>query len=137
MMSSQTGGLALEIVSYIGLAISLACLLLTIIFFLSLGSAPPPAKATPTRLSFFTSLSLSLLANTHTHTHTHTHRKKLFSAVHNFVHLNLAISLFIGYLIFAVGVELAKNNEVGACPLLWGVCSLLWGACPLLYYFLS
>ena len=40
-------------------------------------------------------------------------RKKLFkSAVHNFVHLNLAIALFAGYLVFAVGVELAARNEV-------------------------
>ena len=38
--------------------------------------------------------------------------KKLFTAVHNFVHLNLAIALFAGYLTFAVGVELAKDNEV-------------------------
>ena len=38
--------------------------------------------------------------------------KKLFSTVHNFVHLNLAIALFMGYMIFAVGVELAKDNEV-------------------------
>jgi len=28
------------------------------------------------------------------------------------VHLNLAIALFMGYMIFAVGVELAKDNEV-------------------------
>ena len=33
-------------------------------------------------------------------------------AVHNFVHLNLAIALFAGYLIFAVGVELGAKNEV-------------------------
>ena len=39
-------------------------------------------------------------------------RKKLFTAVHNFVHLNLAIALFFGYLVFAVGVELAAKNEV-------------------------
>ena len=38
--------------------------------------------------------------------------KKLFSAVHNFVHLNLAISLFIGYLVFAVGIELAGHDRV-------------------------
>ena len=38
--------------------------------------------------------------------------KKLFTAVHNFVHLNLAIALFIGYLVFAVGVEFAKDNKV-------------------------
>ena len=40
------------------------------------------------------------------------HSKKLFSAVHNFVHLNLAISLFIGYLVFAVGIELASHDKV-------------------------
>ena len=38
--------------------------------------------------------------------------KKLFSAVHKFVHLNLAIALFIGYFIFAVGVELPHNDKV-------------------------
>ena len=38
--------------------------------------------------------------------------KKLFSAVHNFVHLNLAMSLFIGYLVFAVGIELASHDRV-------------------------
>ena len=38
--------------------------------------------------------------------------KKLFTAVHNFIHINLAIALFIGYLVFAVGVELAKDDEV-------------------------
>ena len=40
--------------------------------------------------------------------------KKLFSTVHNFVHLNLAISLFVAYMIFAVCIELATRNEVGA-----------------------
>ena len=38
--------------------------------------------------------------------------KQLFSAVHNFVHLNLAIALLVGYLVFAVGVELAHKNKV-------------------------
>ena len=36
----------------------------------------------------------------------------MFTAVHNFVHLNLAIALFIGYLVFAVGVELANHEKV-------------------------
>ena len=40
------------------------------------------------------------------------YRKKLFIAVHNFVHLNLAISLLVGYLVFALGVELAASNKV-------------------------
>ena len=39
-------------------------------------------------------------------------RKKLFKQVHNFVHLNLAIALFVGYLTFTFGVELAASNEV-------------------------
>jgi len=39
-------------------------------------------------------------------------RKKLFKEVHNFVHLNLAIALFVGYLTFAIGVELATSNKV-------------------------
>ena len=42
------------------------------------------------------------------------YRKALFSkGVHNFVHLNLAIALFLAYLLFMVGVELAAKNEVG------------------------
>jgi hypothetical protein len=67
---------ALSVVSYIGLSISIICLIFTIIFFINL-------------------------------------RKKLFTAVHNFIHLNLAISLLIGYLVFALGVELAASNKIG------------------------
>ena len=40
---------------------------------------------------------------------------KLFTAVHNFVHLNLAIALFVGYFIFAIGVEPGAKNEVQIC----------------------
>ena len=43
------------------------------------------------------------------------HRKKLFTTVHNFIHLNLSIALFLGYLVFGVGVELAAKNEVCSC----------------------
>jgi hypothetical protein len=68
---------ALSVVSYIGLSLSMICLLATIIFYISFG-------------------------------------KKLFSAVHNFIHLNLSIALFVGYLVFGVGVELAAKNEI-AC----------------------
>ena len=39
-------------------------------------------------------------------------RKTLFTEVHNLVHLNLAIALFVAYLVFAVGVELGAKNEV-------------------------
>ena len=40
------------------------------------------------------------------------YRKKLFHAVHMFVHLNLAISLLLGYLIFMFGIETATSNTV-------------------------
>ena len=43
-------------------------------------------------------------------------RKKLFSAIHYFVHLNLAISLLLGYLVFVLGNELATTNEVILVP---------------------
>ena len=39
-------------------------------------------------------------------------RKKLFTAVHNFVHLNLAIALFLAYLVFAIGVDLGSRDTV-------------------------
>ena len=48
--------------------------------------------------------------------HVFSYRKSLFSAVHNFVHLNLAITLFIGYLVFAVGIELGARNKVSITP---------------------
>ena len=40
------------------------------------------------------------------------YRKKLFQAVHMFVHLNLAISLLLGYLVFMVGIETATGSAV-------------------------
>ena len=42
-------------------------------------------------------------------------RKGLFTTgVHNLVHLNLAVSLFVADLIFAVGVELGASSVVRA-----------------------
>ena len=38
--------------------------------------------------------------------------KQLFTAVHNFIHLNLSIALFVGYLTFALGLELASHEKV-------------------------
>ena len=38
--------------------------------------------------------------------------KKLLSAVHNFVHLNLALSLLCAYIVFVSGVEPAVGNTV-------------------------
>ena len=40
------------------------------------------------------------------------YRKKLFRAVHTFVHLNLAISLLLGYLTFMAGIESATRSIV-------------------------
>ena len=39
-------------------------------------------------------------------------RKKLFHAVHMIVHLNLAISLLLGYLVFMLGIETATSSTV-------------------------
>ena len=39
-------------------------------------------------------------------------RRKLFSAIHYFVHLNLAISLLLGYIVFVSGIEHARHNKV-------------------------
>jgi len=53
---------------------------------------------------------------------------KLFKEVHNFVHLNLAIALFVGYFALAFGTQLATSNKVyygrpGYCSnVLSGVC---------------
>ncbi|XP_064396279.1 uncharacterized protein LOC135343205 isoform X2 [Halichondria panicea] len=41
-------------------------------------------------------------------------RKELLTKVHNFIHLNLSISLLLGYVVFLSGVETAVANEV-AC----------------------
>ena len=38
-------------------------------------------------------------------------RKKLFSAIHYFVHLNLAISLLLGYIAFVTGIQFGTHNE--------------------------
>ncbi len=39
-------------------------------------------------------------------------RKELLAKVHNFIHLNLSISLLLGYVVFLSGVETAVANEV-------------------------
>ncbi|XP_064396295.1 adhesion G protein-coupled receptor L3-like isoform X2 [Halichondria panicea] len=41
-------------------------------------------------------------------------RKELLTKVHNFIHLNLSISLLLGYVVFLSGVETAVANK-GAC----------------------
>ena len=31
---------------------------------------------------------------------------------HNFIHLNMAIALFLAFLVYVAGIETAKHNEV-------------------------
>ena len=40
------------------------------------------------------------------------HRKKIFHAVHYFIHLNLALSLLLGYVVFMAGIEAGTHNRV-------------------------
>ena len=40
------------------------------------------------------------------------YRKKLLHAVHMFIHLNLTISLLLGYLTFMIGIETATSSTV-------------------------
>ncbi len=40
------------------------------------------------------------------------HSKKLFTNVHYFVHLNLAVALFLGYIAFAAGITTATQYRV-------------------------
>ena len=67
--------------------------------------------------------------------------------MHNFVHLNLSISLFVAYVIFAIGIEVATSNEVSIITLrlihVWfniAMCIYLQAACKivaaLIQYFL-
>ena len=44
-------------------------------------------------------------------------RKELFKKVHHFIHLNLAIALFLGYVAFVAGVDTAIVNRV--CTLIY------------------
>ncbi len=39
-------------------------------------------------------------------------RKELLTKVHSFIHLNLSISLLLGYVVFLSGVDTAVANEV-------------------------
>ena len=47
-------------------------------------------------------------------------RRKLLRALHLFVHLNLSISLLLGYLTFISGIETATGSIVSICKLQHG-----------------
>ena len=40
------------------------------------------------------------------------YRKEMFEKVHYFIHFNLAIALFLAYLLFVLGIQLARENQV-------------------------
>ena len=41
------------------------------------------------------------------------HRNTILKEIHNFVHLNLAIALFLALTVFVAGIETANKNKVG------------------------
>ena len=40
------------------------------------------------------------------------HRNTILKGIHNFIHLNLAIALFLALLVFVSGIEPATENRV-------------------------
>ena len=40
------------------------------------------------------------------------YRSTLLKEIHNFVHLNLAIALFLALTVFSIGIETAASNKV-------------------------
>ena len=82
---------ALSIVSYIGCAISIACLLFTIIMLIGLRYVSMMLCA----------LNVIIIC-----------RKKVFSASHHFVHLNLSFALLFGLITFVSGIEAASEYRV-------------------------
>ena len=40
------------------------------------------------------------------------YRKTLFQGIHNFIHLNLAISLFFALITFVSGIQVATEHKV-------------------------
>lgn len=53
----------------------------------------------------------------------HLFRKKLLESVHYFIHLNLSISLCLGYLVFVTSVEPARAINVSAT--LTSICKVI------------
>ena len=42
-------------------------------------------------------------------------RNTLLKGIHNFIHLNLAIALFLALIVFVSGIETATKSEVSLC----------------------
>ena len=87
--------MVLQFISYIGCGISIACLLVAIVFFLFLGWAVPYYQwHLPTVVILFL-------------------RRELFAKVHYFIHLNLSITLCLAYITFVAGIEKGAAYQVG------------------------
>ena len=83
---------ALSIVSYIGCGISIICLLIAIIVL-----------AYYRLVSYLHSMYNCIIC---------IHRNTLLKAIHNFIHLNLAIALTLALIVFVSGIETATESEV-------------------------
>jgi hypothetical protein len=84
----STEAFALTLLTYIGCGISLVCLALSILFYLS-------------------------------------YSKALFTSVHYFVHLNLAMALFLGYAVFLIGTYYGTQHHI-ACGVVAGLLHYLF-----------
>ena len=51
-------------------------------------------------------------------------RSELLQKVHYFIHLNLAIVLFLAYVMFIAGIKTAKENQVSKCVGKMCMCSI-------------
>ena len=91
---SGTEALALSIVSYIGCAVSIVCLIATILTLVLLRQV---------------TARFSLLSDIYS---IHVCRKKLEKGVLLYLHLNLSIALLIGLIIFVAGIETATRIDV-------------------------
>ena len=87
---------ALTLLTYIGCGISLVCLAASILFFISYGYNVLMLIHYTTMLTVF-------------------HSKTLLTSVHYFVHLNLAVALFLGYAVFLVGTYYEMQHRVSCC----------------------
>jgi len=93
---------ALRVVSYIGCVISLSCLAVAVVFYLF--------------QRWYCDVVDSFVCCILMADNLVSHRKKLFTKNSiRFVHLNLTTTLFLAYLTFVVGIELARGHKVSEC----------------------
>ena len=85
---------ALSAVSYIGCAISIACLLITIVLLVYY-------RLVATFMCLLAATVFCVIC-----------RNTLFEGIHNFVHLNLSVALLCALIIFVSGIETATGSEV-------------------------